>query len=202
MPDYIYALRNPRDPEYVKIGRSKNPKQRTRYHSSSVPEKFEVICEYEVRDGRKVEQCLRKLFPKRKGSGVGREWFNLEDDQVMAFLDLCGERVWPPSPGTDNDSGTPESDRGGGKRRPPFRFSKLSVPEGAELRHLFDPQATCIVRTDNKVEFDGQLMTLSKAGRIVCEQQGINWTSYGGPHLWLFENEVLSRRRRRIEESG
>lgn len=198
MSEYIYAIRNPSSPGHVKVGRTKDWKRRIRQHSASVHEDPEIVDLISVKNAAGVEKRFKTVFRDRRVPEK-REWFELQGDQVRAFLDLCGDRI-------DSDSGVVAGASGAGKgtrkRRPNFTFSMLGIKVGTELCHLFDPQTKCVVSSNSKVEFEGETMTLSKAGQIVCERLGINWTSYGGPHLWTFKKEVLSHIRRRKDESG
>ena len=57
-----------------------------------------------------------------------------------------------------------------------------------------DSSYTCIVKSKNKVEFEGEEHSLSSAGlKIMNEHLGFSWASLAGPLNWKYEGEVLKQ---------
>ena len=82
-----------------------------------------------------------------------------------------------------------------------FNFDLVEIPNGSVLEFLRDSSYTCIVKSKNKVEYEGEEHTLSSAGlKVMNEHLGFSWTSLAGPLNWKYEGEVLDQRRQRFEE--
>lgn len=65
-----------------------------------------------------------------------------------------------------------------------------------------DDNFICIVRANNKVEFEGDVSSLSKTALDVLHRLGYNWKAVAGPDYWQFEDETLTARRLRFEDGA
>ena len=131
-----------------------------------------------------------------------REFFRISEEEVINFLELIpGEEVTPTEDvfETVEDKAAFEKTSRIGQR---FNFDFVEIPRGAVLEFLRDSSYTCIVKSKNKVEFEGEEHTLSSAGlKIINEHLGFSWASFAGPLNWKYEGEVLDQRRQRFEEA-
>jgi hypothetical protein len=83
-----------------------------------------------------------------------------------------------------------------------FTFSAGGVPMGSDVKFIRDPAFTARVVSETEVEFEGTVIRLSPLTRLIFERKNeVNASgAYAGPDWFTFEDEILSDRRRRIEE--
>ena len=88
-------------------------------------------------------------------------------------------------------------------RRSVFTFSMVDIPVGSELAFLKDENKTAKVTADREIEYLGTKSSLNKITLEILEKDfGKNWGSCRGPDYWIFENETLTERRIRMEDSS
>lgn len=78
----------------------------------------------------------------------------------------------------------------------------VDIPVGATLTFTRDPAIVATVADSKRVQFNGEVTSLSEAARLAFVQKGFNWSAVQGPLYWQYENETLDERRRRMEEGG
>lgn len=89
------------------------------------------------------------------------------------------------------------------KRRTRFQFSMVGIPIGSTLRFYRDPTITCVTNDDkNKVNFRGEIRSLSDAALQVTSDMGFEWPSVSGPWEWSYNGRRLDKIRREIEEDA
>lgn len=88
---YVYLLLevNQHGEEAHKIGISKNhPEQRVKQLKTGNPNRIDLLNYYESFNYKKVEQWLHARFSQNQ-TLAENEWFQLSDEQVLSFIDLC-----------------------------------------------------------------------------------------------------------------
>lgn len=202
MDQIVYILTNEAMPGYTKIGVTSDLKARMRQLSNtSVPVPFECFYAKKVKDARAVENKLHASFAKdRVDSGAGREFFMVPPEQAAAALSLAGgEEIV-----IQDESVTTAQERIAlaevKSRRPVFNFSMVKINSGSILNFYLDDTITCKVFDARKVEFNGEIVSLSDAAMQVLKSKGLNWKAVSGPGIWMFEGETLHARRLRMEE--
>jgi hypothetical protein len=88
------------------------------------------------------------------------------------------------------------------ERRAAFNFKMVDIAPGAILTFTRDPNITCTVVDERKVNFEGENVSLSVAADRALRRVGVTWKSVQGPLYWEFENETLDERRARMEEGN
>jgi hypothetical protein len=83
------------------------------------------------------------------------------------------------------------------KRLSNFTFQQADIPIGSILHFCRNSEITCSVFSDNTVMFNGQIMSLTEAARNTGL---IPYYELQGPKFWLYEDEPLTSRRKRIQE--
>jgi hypothetical protein len=78
------------------------------------------------------------------------------------------------------------------QRKPPFQFLKLGITQGTELTFKLDQSVTCLVTEKNKVVFQGQTISLSKAAVLALQNHGRTVNVARGPDYWLCNGQILS----------
>lgn len=79
------------------------------------------------------------------------------------------------------------------KRKPPFHFFKLGITPGTELTFKLDQSVTCLVTENNKVVFQGQTISVSKAAVLALQNHGRTVKVARGPDYWLYNGQILSK---------
>jgi hypothetical protein len=89
------------------------------------------------------------------------------------------------------------------KRRSRFRFSMIGIPPGTELQLAKDPTIICTTVDDgNKVNYLGDITSLSDAALQAHNVLGDEWSSVSGPWAWTYEGKRLDDLRREIEDKS
>lgn len=198
----IYILSNPAMPGLVKLGKTTNlPARLKSLYSTGVPVPFHCVFAKRVDNYHKVERSLHLGLQSHR-ENENREFFRIAEEEVIHFLDVVpGEEVTPTQDvfETVEDKAAFEKTSRIEHR---FNFDFVEIPRGAVLEFLRDSSYTCIVKSKNKVEYEGEEHTLSSAGlKIMNEHLGFSWTSFAGPLNWKYEGEVLKQRQQRFEEA-
>ena len=87
-------------------------------------------------------------------------------------------------------------------RRSNFRFDEIDIPIGAELIYADDETKTCTVVEDRKVEYEGEHYFLSSLALKFRQDAGYTAAAVSGAVYFLYEGELLSERRYRIESEA
>jgi hypothetical protein len=183
----IYILSNPAMPGLVKLGKTTNlPARLKSLYSTGVPVPFHCVFAKRVDNYHHMERKLHAGLRSHREN----------------FLELIpGEEVTPTEDvfETVEDKAAFERTSRIGQR---FNFDLVEIPRGSVLEFLRDSSYTCIVKSKNKVEYEGEEHTLSSAGlKVMNEHLGYSWASLAGPLNWKYEGEVLDQRRQRFEEA-
>lgn len=200
MSEIIYILTNEAMPGYIKIGRTTNLEQRRHSLSrpSGVPLPFEVYYASEVNDSQKNEQWLHSIFADRRVRDQ-REFFKIDPERVVIALKKIEIKdVTPKSlqasmaDSTDEEKKEVEEKK---KIRSKFDFKRFSIPVGSEIFYSRDSSVKARVLPNNKIEINGEETSLSKSAQ---ELLGYNY-GVAGTLYWMFQDESLDERRRRLE---
>jgi T5orf172 domain len=203
MADIVYILTNEAMPGLIKIGRTNGDlagRIRALYQTG-VPLPFELYYACEVQDSAFVEGQLHEAFGDHRIS-KNREFFRLAPERARAALSLAkisevtlGDEIFE----TPEDKAEVEA----AKRRARFQFSMIDIPLGTELKLYRDPTIICKTVDDkNKVEFKGDITSLSDAALQACKDLGHNWPAVSGPWEWAYQGKRLDELRREIEEKS
>ena len=89
------------------------------------------------------------------------------------------------------------------KRRTRFQLSMINIPVGSELTLYRNPTIICKTVDDkNKVDFKGDVTSLSDAAIQALKDSGYDWGVASGPYEWAFQGKRLDDLRREIEEKA
>lgn len=197
MSQIIYILTNEAMPGYIKIGKTTDLATRVKDLSrpSGVPLPFEVFYAAEVDDMDFVEKQLHEAFGRTRVA-ENREFFTETPERVVAAIKLREIRDITPR----EDIVEFEEDRKALERvkrlTKRFNFEHYEIPVGSIFTFTRDNNVTCKLVEGSNVEFNGEVMSLSKAAQKAL---GV---PYGvqGPAYWEFEEQTLDERRREYEQ--
>lgn len=193
----VYILTNQAYPNYIKIGRTSNLKQRLkRLDSTGVPLPFECYFAVEVDNMSKVERLLHQSFDKYRVR-KNREFFELLPENAKSALELAnGKDITPKNDIVESADDQKALDKA---RRKRFSFSLLNIQPGTELAFSKDENQKCKVIDDRLVEFRDEEMTLSGSALIIINEMGYDWSQIHGPAYWEYENQSLHKLRLDLE---
>lgn len=197
MAQIIYILTNEAMPGYIKIGKTTDLSTRVKDLSrpSGIPLPFEVFYAAEVDDMDFVERQLHEAFGRTRVA-ENREFFTETPERVVAAIKLREQRDVTPREDIvefEEDRKALEKVKRYKKR---FDFERYEIPVGSTLTFTRNSNVTCRLVEGSNVEFNGEIMSLSKAAQKALD------VPYGvqGPAFWEFEEQTLDERRRGYEE--
>lgn len=193
----VYVLLNEAMPGLVKVGCTTNLTQRLKaLDNTSTPEPFECFYAATVKDMRRTEALVHQVFGDRRVR-PNREFFQIDPEQVVAALQLAGEKdVTPRAEDYLEDAEDRERLNETQDRRENFNFEMLKIPIGSRLYFTQDEKVHCTVVENKKVEFEGQVMSVSGLTRsLLGHNRQVHGTRY-----WTFKGEVLTDRRLSLEK--
>jgi hypothetical protein len=197
--DIVYIFTNEGMPGLCKIGYTtrNDVKERAKeLYTTGVPYPFQIYYACQVKNGKKIEKILHKLFDEQRVND-NREFFETEPEKVILALQLSNPIDVTPK---ENEYLTSEEIKDiqntEKKRLSNFTFQQAEIPIGSLLYFCRDSEITCTVHSDNTVMYDGQIMSLTEAARATGL---IPYYELQGPKFWLFYDELLTNRRKRIQ---
>ncbi|HEY5347613.1 MAG TPA: GIY-YIG nuclease family protein [Rhizomicrobium sp.] len=206
MPEIVYVVRNEAMPGLIKIGRtSGNLADRIKglYQGQpGVPLPFELFYACEVQNSAFVEAQLHDAFGDHRVS-KSREFFRLAPERARAALSIGKIREVTLQDEEIFETPEEQAEVEAAKRRTRFQLSMLNILPGSELQLFRDPTIICKTVDDkNKVEFKGEITSLSDAAMQAVKELGYDWDAASGPWEWTFQGKRLDDLRREIEEKS
>jgi hypothetical protein len=190
----VYVLSNPAFDNYVKIGRTIDLEQRLKQlDNTSVPLPFRCVFAIKVDDEVAVEKLVHQAFADVRVRS-SREFFEIDAQRVIAALRLTnGEEVTPKSDIAEDAESIEALERTVAKRKT-YSFSDAKVDVGDVLSYSKDDNITAVVVADKKIEFEGEVVSLSKAALILLHREGYTWKQANGWGYWMKDGETLGER--------
>lgn len=198
----IYVLTNPAFEGYVKIGKTKNLKQRLRsLDNTSIPLPFRCAYAARVTNVDAAEKLLHDAFGDRRVRD-NREFFEIDPMRVISALKLAGGKQVTPADDIAEDDGGVEAANRSNRIQSRFNFEMVDIPVGSVLTYFDDDTVTATVHSRNKIVFEGEVMSLSAAALIMIYRSGFRWQTANGPIYWVYDGETLPERRARMEREA
>ena len=201
MAEIVYVLTNEAMPGLVKIGRTSDSVETRLANlsaSTSVPLPFECYFAAEVRDGVHLEKTLHQLFAEYRVN-PRREFFRLDPEKAVLAISIGDFREV-----TAGESQVePEEQEALEKakaRRPRIRLDEIGIRPGDILVFSRDESIRAVVTADGKVEYDGEVLSPSAAALKALHKLEYKTPSASGSEYWMFDGELLDKRRWRMEE--
>lgn len=200
MAQIVYLLTNEAMPGIVKIGMTTDSIEsrigQLNAHSG-VPLPFECFFAAEVDSCSRVEKILHQLFSEHR-INPKREFFRIDPEKVVLAISIGSFKDVTPG-GVIADQEDKEALEKEKARRPRINLSALGIYPGATLVFSRDESITATVIRGNRVEYNGQEMSLSAAALDVLHRLGYKTPTASGSEHWMFDGELLDERRRRME---
>ncbi len=190
----VYVLSNPAFDRFVKVGRTGDMEQRLRaLDNSSVPLPFRCEFAIDVDDDVEAERLVHQAFADVRVRS-NREFFEIEAQRVIAALRLTGGREVTPKEDVAEDAEGIEALERTVARRKSYRFEDAQVFIGDVLIYARDESITATVVTDKRIEFEGQVTSLSGAALTLLHRDGYKWKQANGWSYWIKNGETLVER--------
>lgn len=201
----VYVLSNPAFDRYVKVGRTVDLEQRLRQlDNTSVPLPFRCEFAVEVADEVEAERLVHQAFADVRVRS-SREFFEIEPQRVIAALKLTGGKdVTPKEDVAEDAEGIEALERTVAKRRS-YSFDDAHVSVGDVLVYTRDESVTATVVADKKIEFEGEVTSLSRAALTLLHRDGYKWKQANGWAYWMKDGETMGERVERfapVDEEG
>ncbi|HEY3489625.1 MAG TPA: GIY-YIG nuclease family protein [Candidatus Deferrimicrobiaceae bacterium] len=200
MPEIVYLLTNEFMPGLVKIGRtgdSVESRISTLSANSGVPAPFECYFAAEVNNAADLESKLHLLFKEHRVN-ERREFFKVSPEKIVLAISIGTYKEITPGKADIEDEGRIALERVRANRSP-LRLNAIGINKGDVLSFSRDESITVTVGDGGKVILDGELLSLSPAALKVLNSKGYKSTSVNGALYWVYDGELLSDRRDRLE---
>lgn len=196
----VYVLSNPAFDNYVKVGRTVDLEQRLKQlDNTSVPLPFRCVFAIEVDDEVAVERLVHQAFADVRVRTT-REFFEIDAQRVISALKLTnGKDVTPKEDIAEDEESIEALERTVAKRKS-YSFSDAHVNVGDVLTYSKDDAVTATVVADKKVEFEGEIVSLSKAALTLLHREGYKWKQANGWAFWMKDGETLGERVERFSD--
>ena len=183
---YIYIMTNPGIPDMVKIGFATDVEARRKTLSNTnVPYDYQVYATYQTTgalEDKKLHKMIDALNPDLRVT-KSREFFVMTPEDAYELLEAIATISGTTSRLKKVKVGKTKKQQ---VRKPPINFRECGIPVGSKLVFIKDSSIVVIVRTDRKVEYNGELTSLS---RISDDFLGY---STSGPQYFTYNGELVS----------
>lgn len=216
---YVYILTNPNFREdWVKIGKSSRPVnvRSKELDNTAVPLPFEIYATLRTAKYAKVEKQIHKQIDRLTDLRIrqNREFFNiapsvaldimrdiadlLDDAELCVYVD--GKPVVSKSKDEDKRIEADFKEKQRKAQKPPFKFHMIGLNVGDTV--MFDAlQIPVRVASDDKIEYDGRLYSLSAfTANFLPEEKQNPSGAYRGPQYFSYNGKALSDLRKEREE--
>lgn len=201
MPQIIYVLTNEAMPGLVKIGMTTDSVEARISHLSAhsgVPLPFECYFAAEVSDCARVERTLHQLFGDVRLSPK-REFFKLDPEKAVLAISIGEFKEITPGL-AEIDKEERDALEKIKARRPKLNLAAIGIKTGDVLTFSRDETVIGVVVDGGRLEFEGEVMSLSGAALKALHRMGYKTPAASGSGYWMFDGELLDERRRRLEE--
>ncbi len=203
----IYVLTNPFMPGLVKIGcTGGSVEERIKQLSgdTGVPVAFKCHFAAEVDDMATKEKTLFQLFSDKRVNPK-REFFEIAPEKVVLAISMGPfVEVTPGKPDItpEEEEAFEKADNADQTKRSNLKLDAIGIHTGAELTFTRDENVHAMVVLGNKVNYEGQELSISAAARLALEKIGKKWSAVQGSLYWMFQGKTLDEIRREKEEES
>jgi hypothetical protein len=211
MAKIVYVLTNEVMPNIVKIGFTRDSvaeRIKDLSRPTGVPLPFQCFYAAEVREDIDVERIIHSIFEDKRVS-VNREFFYVSPERVRLTIKLAEIQGQTSDITPNSDLFETIEERNAieiavrrREARSPLRYNELGIPIGATLTFSLDDSITCSTTENNKVLYNGEVMSISGSALDVLRSLGRSWTSVQGGNFWKYNDETLVEIRDRLENES
>ena len=207
---YVYILTNPSfKDDWVKIGKSSRPVdvRSKELDNTAVPLPFEIYATMQTEKFAEVEKLVHKMIDRLTDLRIrqNREFFNIAPSDALDILKDIATTI-PDAVVYEYIASKPvqcypkqevisvKADRK--TQKAPFKFSMIGLKVG-DIVTFIPTKLHVKVATDNKIEHEGRLWSLSAfTGTFLPADQQNNSGAYQGPKYFSYEGKTLAELRK------
>jgi hypothetical protein len=192
----LYVLTNPFMPGLVKVGCTTGNVEDRIYDLSSstgVPVAFQCHFAAQVTDMATKEKTLHQLFSDKRVNPK-REFFEVAPEKVVlairmgAFSEVTpGKSQIPP----EEEKAFQKAEEADTKRRSNIKLDSIGILPGAVLTLSRGEDIHAMVVSGNRVEYEGQPMSLSASALAALHKLGYTSPAASGSDYWMYEGKTL-----------
>lgn len=192
----LYVLTNPFMPGLVKIGCTTGPvEDRIKGLSSAtgVPVAFQCHFAAQVDNMTAKEKTLHQLFSDRRVN-PNREFFQVPPEKVVlairmgSFTEVTPGKVDIPK---EEEQALEKAEVAETKRRSRISLEAIGIEPGKVLTLSRDEDVHATVVGGNRVEYEGQIMSLSASALEALRKLGYTSPAVSGSDYWMYEGKTL-----------
>ncbi len=150
-------------------------------YTTGVPLPFECVYAGKVDNAKKTEAALHHAFTNSR-INPSREFFDIDESQAIVILKLITTEDVTPVVAGELDKVDTISKKASvnysRSKRPPQNFVEMGIPIGDILTSA-DGEFQCTVVEEKKVEYQGEIMSLTRLTRKI---KGLNHNIQPSPH--------------------
>ena len=198
MPDtgILYVLTNPHMPGLVKIGcTTGRVEDRIKDLSSATGVPVAFVCHFaaEVSDMAAKESTLHQLFSDKRVN-PRREFFEVAPEKVVLAISMGQFSEVTPGKtelSQEEERALEKAEDTDTKRRSNIRLEDIGIAPGTELTLSRGEGVHATVISSNRVQYDGQEMSLSGAALAALRKLGYKTPAASGSDYWMYDGKTL-----------
>jgi hypothetical protein len=200
----LYVLTNVAMPGMVKIGLTRGSVQdriNELSRDSSVPLAFECHFAAEVAQVATKEKTLHQIFGDQRVNPK-REFFRVAPEKVVLAISMGPfKEVTPGKPQMDaeEEKAFDKEVQSDFKKRSAINLAAIGIQPGTKLSLTRDENICATVVNGNKVEYEGQIMSLSAAAVLALHKLGYQTPAASGSDYWMIDGDTLDEIRIKTE---
>ena len=183
-------------PGLVKIGCTTGPvEERIKALSSAtgVPVAFQCHFAAQVESMAAKEKTLHQLFSDKRVN-PNREFFQVAPEKIVlairmgSFIEVTPGKVDIPK---EEEQALEKAEEAETKRRAKINLDAIGIQPGAVLTLSRDEDVHATVVSGNRVEYDGQTMSLSASALAALHKLGHTSGAASGSDYWMYDGRTL-----------
>ncbi|HEY5328398.1 MAG TPA: GIY-YIG nuclease family protein [Acidobacteriaceae bacterium] len=192
----LYVLTNVAMPGLVKIGCTTGSVQdRIRDLSSPSGVPLAFVCHFaaEVDNMAAKEKTLHQLFGDQR-ENPKREFFRIAPEKVVLAISMgpfVEVTLGNPKIDPEEDKALEKAVESERKKRSAINLAAIGIPPGTRLTLTRDENVFATVVPGNKVEYLGEVMSLSAAALAALHQLGYKTPAASGSDYWMIDGDTL-----------
>ena len=192
----LYVLTNPFMPGLVKIGcTTGSVEERIKALSCTTGVPVAFRCHFAARVDQMAakEKTLHQLFSDRRVN-PNREFFQVPPEKIVlairmgSFTEVTPGKVDIPK---EEEQALEKAEEAETKRRSRINLEAIGIKPGTVLTLSRDEDVHATVVPGNRVEYEGQVMSLSASALAALKKLGYQSEAVSGSGYWMYEGKTL-----------
>ncbi len=200
----VYILTNDAMPGIIKIGITEDSVEARikSLDNTSLPLPFRFYFAIESKRYKEIEKLAHDTFSSFRVR-ENREFFKMDPERAVSALKISGDKEIKLANKMIDDTGGEVEDKTVATRRTGKRFSfdSIGIDVGTELTFTRNEDIKCKVVPDDRVEYQGEVYSLSGLADKLLRELGYDWKSVQGSSFFEYNGKTLYQIKKDIEDS-